>query len=113
MVSPVKTKDSELLTGWLGPNGDFFPCLPFEHSMMAVAIIASLFPEEKGGWDSYGALYNHRFVHISTDCSCDMGYSEFRVPKPTCTQIDALYDIYERASKHERAHITQFIQGND
>lgn len=112
IIQTDDAKTSYVLTGWLAPNGDWYACESWEHSDTAKLIIDALYPEEASEWDVYGVLYKHRFVHVTGECQCDMGYSEFLVRKPNCAQVDRLYDLYERASEYERKNIVKFIEGD-
>lgn len=104
-IRPVRISEATLNTGWLAPDGRLYECSPCDHSKTLDRIMSEVYGVE-GTYGNYDDLYNRRFVHITFDCDC----STRNRHGPTQAQVDALWDIAQRATNYEADNILYFLK---
>jgi hypothetical protein len=92
-MTPTTIQNTTLLTGWLAPTGDFYPCPVTEHTEMSVQL-GEQFGLRGRYTDLCHDLSDHGWLHIGENGAVDFGLANHGWG--TQAQLDVLYDVLRR-----------------
>ena len=93
IIRPVSPVNAKFFTGWVAPNGDFYPCAVTDHDYVCwdLAPQFNLYSNRMPERYSYD-LTEHSWIRISTKGLCLE--NEAKLEECTQKQMDTLFDIY-------------------